>query len=152
MSVVRRSPRTNFGTPIYAGQLHIDNSTAYSKITVNNSGAIVNAPGLRYSEADSIWEFSNDGITWVPISSGVSGSANYKVIEFLSLDILAEIDHTLPNGQTYTMGEGKYMSIYFNGQLLSHDGNREYDYVEINSTTVKFHFEIPAGAILTYIV
>lgn len=153
MAVCRHSPRTHFGTPVHVGQLHIDNPTAYSKITANNSGSIVNAPGLRYSELSSIWEFSNDGNTWGPIGSGSGGNGAYKVAEFLSSLIPAETDHSLPDSKTYTMGSGSYMDVYYNGQLLCHDSDiRNHDYIEINETTIKFHFEVPAETILAYVI
>lgn len=153
MAVSRHSPRTHFGTLVHVGQLHIDNSTAYSKITVDSSGSIANAPGLRYSELTSIWEFSNNGIDWQPMGSGSAGNGAYKIAEFLSSPIPAETNHSLPGGKTYTMGSGSYMDVYYNGQLLSHDSDiRDHDYIEINGTTVKFHFEVPAETILAYII
>jgi len=201
MSVVRYSPRTHFGTPVHVGQLHVDNSTAYSKITVSNNGSVINAPGLRYRETASIWEYSNDGLIWYAIGTGsgsagdgtiplgtptdgtytdgyfpfqittqindaidninellitlsVSGSAadSYKVTEFLTSAIPTETNHVLPSSQTYIMGSGSYMDVYFNGQLLNHGNSHNYDYMEINNSTVKFYFEVPTASFLTYVI
>lgn len=153
MAVCRKSPRTHFGTPVHVGQLHIDNSTSYSKITVGSGSACGDTPGLRYNELDTLWEFSNNGIDWQPMGSGSVGNGSYKIAEFLPSSIPAETNHSLPGGKTYTMGSGSYMNVYYNGQLLCHDSDiRNHDYVEIDETTVRFHFKVPAETILAYII
>lgn len=153
MSVCRKSPRTHFGTPVYAGGIHLDNTTPISSITAGPSGSVCagTVPGVRYNESSSAWEFSNNGIVWNAIgtTSGSTGRS-YKVNEFLSASIPINTNHTLPDSKTYVMGIGLYMDIYFNGQLLI--CGTENDYSEINTTTVKFHFEVPMGTLLTYIV
>ena len=153
MSVCRKSPRTHFGTPVYAGGIHLDNTTPISSITASPSGSVCEGtvPGIRYNESSSAWEFSNNGTVWgaIGVTSGSTGRS-YKVNEFLSASIPINTNHTLPDSKTYVMGTGLYMDIYFNGQLLV--CGTENDYSEINTTTIKFHFEVPVGTLLTYIV
>lgn len=76
-----------------------------------------------------------------------------KVVEFLNNSIDAEVTHDLPNGNTYTMSSGSKLDVYFNGQLLTHDSlEKLYDYVEVFSNSIKFHFNVPSGTLLVYII
>lgn len=157
MAVSRYSPRTHFGTPVYVGQLHIDNSTVYSKITVGSGSAYGDTPGLRYNELDALWEFSNNGLDWVALGSGSgSGSAGFtpiKVMEYITSQITENTNHTLPNSETFKMAQGAWLDVLFNGQLLTHTLDvRDFDYEEVSSTQIKFHFDIPINTILTYII
>ena len=86
MAVCRKSPRTHFGTPVHVGQLHVDNATAFSYITANNSGSACitdDPPGLRYNEETLTWQFSNNGTTYVDFGIGggsISGSFDVEKI------------------------------------------------------------------------
>ena len=158
MAVCRRSPRFHFGQPMHAGQIHIDNSTPYSKITANNSGsACTDAPGLRYNENTGTWQFSNDGLNYFNMGSGTGGSGSTefttKLTEVVTSQIIAESTHTIPGGESYTLDTGNNLDVYFNGQLLTHDkGTNTIDYTENTTTTIKFHFNVPAGSILQYMI
>ena len=159
MSVCRRSPRTHFGTPVYAGQLHLDNAGNFSKITADSGGqASATSPGLRYNEITFTWQYSNDGINWLDMGTGGGGgggsdSGSYKVAEQVSSQISAESLHYLPEGKTFALGEGAYLDVFFNGQLLTHDsGSRDYDYEEVNISAIRFHFDIPAPSFLCYVI
>jgi len=154
MSVCRKSPRTHFGAPVHVGQLHIDNTTSYSKITANNSGSACDtSPGLRYNEITETWQFSNNGNLWLNLGAG-SGSSVYnplKLTEIITVSVPVETNHTIPEGESYTLGNGVYMDIFVNGQLMTHDnGGNVIDYVEVDSTTIKFHFDIPKTSVIQY--
>lgn len=155
MVVCRHSPRTHFGTPVHAGQLHIDNSTMYSKITAGSGSVCGDTPGLRYNELDTIWEFSNNGTDWIALGSG-SGSAGFtpvKAVEYITTQINANTNHTLPNAETFKMAQGGWLDVLFNGQLLTHTlGVRDFDYEEVSTSQVKFHFDIPVSTVLIYII
>jgi len=99
MAVCRKSPRTHFGTPVYAGGLHLDNSSAISTISAGPSGSACSgtSPGLRYRENVALWEYSNDGVNWYAIS-GSGGSTG-------------SVDGTIPLG---IPPDGDYSDGYFN--------------------------------------
>lgn len=154
MAVCRYSPRTHFGTPVHVGQLHIDNSTQYCKITAGSGSACGYTPGLRYSELAALWEYSNNGMDWFPL--GASGSAGFtpvKATEYITSQIDKDTNHTLPNSELFKMAQGAWLDCLFNGQLLTHTlGGRDFDYEEVSTSQVKFHFDIPVNTILTYII
>jgi len=153
MAVCRHSPRTHFGTPAHVGQLHIDNSTAYSKITAGSGSVCGDTPGLRYNELDALWEVSNNGTDWLPLGSGSVGFTPVKVMEYITSQIDANTNHTLPNSEIFKMASGAWLDILFNGQLLTHTlGARDFDYEEVSTSQVKFHFDIPVNTVLAYII
>ena len=153
MAVCRYSPRIYFGTLVHVGQLHIDNSTPYSKITVGSGFAQGDTPGLRYNELDALWEYSNNGTDWVPLGSGSAGFTPVKVVEYITSQIDENKNYTLPNSEMFRMGQGAWLDILFNGQLLTHTlGARDFDYEEVSDYQVKFHFDIPVNTVLTYII
>lgn len=153
MAVCRHSPRTHFGTPVYVGQLHIDNPTVYSKITAGSGSACGDTPGLRYNELDTLWEFSNDGVDWLPLGSGSVGFTPVKATEYIISQINKNTNHTLPNLEIFKMAQGAWLDVLFNGQLLTHTlGVRDFDYEEVSTSQVKFHFDIPVSTVLTYII
>jgi len=155
MAVFRRSPRTCI---IRASQIHIDNLTPYSDITANNGLTPFSAPRLRYNEITGTWQYSNDGLNYFNIGSGSGGSGSAEITTKLtevvtSSPIAVESVHTIPGGESYTLGAGNYLDIYFNGQLLTHDsGGNIIDYIENTTTTIKFHFNVPVGSILQYMI
>ena len=153
MAVYRKSPRTSFGNPFCVGQLHIDNPTAYSKITVGKGSVYGDTPGLRYNESNTLWEFSNDGVDWLPLGSGSVGFTPVKVTEYITSQINKNEIHTLPNFETFKMAQGDWLDVLFNGQLLTHaSGARDFDYKEVSTSQIKFHFDIPVSTVLTYII
>ena len=153
MAVCRKSPRTHFGTPVHVGQLHIDNPTAYSKITAGSGSACGDTPGLRYNELDTLWEFSNDGVNWLPLGSGSVGFTPVKTVEYIVVQIDKNTNHTLPDSEMFKMAQGAWLDVLFNGQLLTHtSGARDFDYEEVSTSQVKFHFDIPVSTVLTYII
>jgi len=160
MTVCRHSPRTHFGTPVYVGGIHIDNITPINSISVGSNGSVCEgtAPSIRYNEISSIWEFSNNGASWLPLGSGstiISGSAftAVKATEYIISQIDKDTNHTLPNSETFKSEQGAWLDVIFNGQLLTHtlDG-RDFDYEEVSTSQVKFHFDVKVNSILTYIV
>lgn len=153
MAVCRISPRTNFGSPVHVGQLHIDNPTLYSTITAGSGSACGVTPGLRYNELDSLWEFSNNGADWRPLGSGSAGFIPVKTTEYVTSQIDANTNHTLPNSEIFKMELGAWLDVLFNGQLLTHTlGVRDFDYEEVSTSQVKFHFDVSPNTVLTYIV
>ena len=153
MAVCRHSPRTHFGTPVHVGQLHIDNSTSYNKITAGSGSACGDTPGLRYNELDALWEVSNNGTDWLSLGSGSVGFTPVKVMEYITSQIDENTNHTLPNSETFKMASGAWLDVLFNGQLLTHTlGVRDFDYEEVSTSQVKFHFNIPVNTILVYII
>ena len=150
MATRRISPVCNFGT-LFASEIvlrDVGNVYIYS-------GTALSSPALRYNDVIDRWQFSNNGVNYVDMGSGVgpiSGSFTDKFVEFITIDILEETNHLLPGGKTYTLDNGKYLDIYHGGQLLVADTTEGYDYQEVNSSTVKFHKEIPTGTLLTYII
>lgn len=153
MAVCRKSPRTYLGTPIYVGGVHINNPTVYSSITAGPCEFISNAPGVRYNEISSIWEFSNDGTEWLPLGSGSVGFTPIKVTEYIVSQVDKNTNHTLPNSETFKMAQGEWLDVLFNGQLLTCTlAARDFDYEEVSTSQVKFHFDIPVNAVLTYII
>ena len=160
MGVCRKSPRTHFGTPVYVGGIHIDNATPLSSISAGPDGSVGEgtAPSIRYNETSSIWEFSNDGATWLSLGSGsavISGSAfnPIKATEYIISQIDANTNHTLPNSETFKSEQGAWLDVIFNGQLLTHtlDG-RDLDYEEVSDSQVKFHFDVKVNSVLAYII
>lgn len=153
MAVCRQSPREHLGTLAHVGQLHIDNSTAYSKITAGSGSACGDTPGLRYNELDTLWEFSNNGVDWQALGSGSVGFTPVKVVEYITSQIDENVNYTLPNSETFKMAQGAWLDVLFNGQLLTHTlGARDFDYAEVSTSQVKFHFDIPVNTVLTYII
>lgn len=111
-------------------------------------------PALRYDDVTAHWQASNNGTIFFDIGSGGGFSGSFtKVVETLSISLSAEISHSLPGGHSYTMDAGGKLDIFLNGQLLTHDqGVNTYDYVEISTTTIKFHFDVAKLATITYII
>jgi len=110
MAVNRHSPRTHFGTPVHVGQLHVDNSTSQSKITADNSGSIVNAPGLRYNEFTATWQVSHNGLDWFSLGAGGGSGSNSLGNVYVNPGGIANTD---PDGYLYfragTDDEGAYL-------------------------------------------
>ena len=160
MGVCRKSPRTHFGTPVYMGGIHLDNTTAISSISAGPNGSACEgtAPSIRYNETSSIWEFSNSGATWLPLGSGSAGTSGsaftaVKTTEFITSQININTNHTLPDSETFKLEQGAWLDVIFNGQLLTHTLNsRNFDYEEVSTSQVKFHFDVKVNSILTYII
>lgn len=153
MAVCRYSPRTHFGTPVYVGQLHIDNPTMYSKITAGSGSVCGDTPGLRYNELDTLWEFSNNGVDWQVLGSGSAGFTPVKVVEYVTSQINENTNYTLPNSGTFKMAQGAWLDVLLNGQLLTHTlGARDFDYAEVSTSQIKFHFDVPVNTVLTCII
>lgn len=147
MTTRRISPRCNYGT-LNVSEVILNNGYIYS-------GTPLNGPALRYNDVTEKWQFSNDGITFIDLGNSnisVSGSYVDKFVEFIITDILEETNHSLPGGKIYTVNNGTYLDIYQGGQLLIADNIQSYDYLEVDISTVKFHKEIPAGTLLTYVI
>jgi len=93
--------------------------------------------------------------TTLATASGSTGTAfiPVKVTEFLTSGILENTAHTIPNGETFAMGSGSYMDVFFNGQLLTHSNNvRTFDYEEVSNSSIKFNFFVPSSNMMTYII
>jgi hypothetical protein len=71
-----------------------------------------------------------------------------KKSETTSSPINSGSAHTLPNSMTYTLGGGDNLDVYFDGQLLLEGASN--DYVENNTTSIKFNFTVPTNKNLTY--
>lgn len=116
-------------------------------------------PAIRYNDITSKWQFSNDGVTFYDMGSGlVSGSAGdnaQKIAELIYTPIAVEDNHTIPGGFSYiTSVNGDKLDVFLNGQLLtprSVDGQAG-DYSEIDSTTLQFHINVVENSVLTYII
>ena len=140
MAVSRQSPQTRFDTLC---------ATEYLA-----GGVGAPSPKIRYNTSTQQWEYTNDGLTFYPIGSGtvVSGSV-IKCIEIVDA-IVEDTNHILPGGNIYVNTvSGNKLDVFMNGQLLrpvvlSSVG----DYTEIDTTTIKFHFDVPTGTLLTYII
>lgn len=72
--------------------------------------------------------------------------------------IAAEANHTIPDSLNYIVDgtfKGKNLDVFYNGQLLKPDTSGvldDGDYEEVNTTTIKFHFEVEVDAKLSYII
>lgn len=150
MTVARHSPITRFHY-IFATRVYAKEGLYYSSTGIAD-------PGIKYNEVTSTWQYSNDGITYIDISAGsgslVSGSISAKKYAEVVSAIGANVNHTLPGGISYTKTvSGHRLDVFMNGQLLTPvvSGNTG-DYTEINTTTIRFHFDIPTGTLLTYII
>jgi len=152
MSVRRISPKINYGY-LHTAALYLVDTPQDVYIY---AGGFEDSPNLRYRMTTSKWQFSNNGTTWTDMGGGgVSGSYDnaIKIVELVQTEIPIDTNHVLPNSATYTMSEGDKLDIYLNGQLLTHDQpSSDRDYVEVTSSAVKFHFTVPQGHVLTYII
>jgi hypothetical protein len=90
--------------------------------------------------------------------NAASASAVSKTSEAVTITIPAETARTIPEGLDYVLDtghKGQYMDVFYNGQLLKPDSSGvldDGDYEELNTTTVKFHFEVEVDAKLSYII
>lgn len=154
MAVIRISPKVNFGQ-ILVRQVNLENNTDYQYIYSGTTPSATD-PGIRYNRITDTWQFSHNGLDYFDFGTGSGSSTTVefnKVAEIVSSAIPANTDHTLPEATTYTLGTGIYLDVYFNGQLLNYGiTSATYDYIEVNNSTVKFYFEVPAASILTYVV
>ena len=151
MAVRRISPTITY-THLRASDVHLVTPTdAYIYV-----GGTEDGPNLRYNKGTSKWQFSNNGTVWSNMGSGgVSGSYDdaIKVVELVTIEIPADVNHLLPESATYTLSEGNKLDIYLNGQLLTHDQpGSARDYIEVNISTVKFHFIVPQSHVLVYTI
>ena len=153
MSVCRKSPMIRFGT-IVADRVFIKDGLFYRY----DDNICDTNPTIRFNEGTNTWQFSNDGETFFDFGSSsgssVSGSdASTKYAEITEF-ISADTNHTLPNGANYTKTvSGHKLDVFLNGQLLTPViAGSTGDYTETSTTTIKFHFNIPAGTLLTYII
>ena len=111
-------------------------------------------PALRYNDGVHKWQASNDGIAFFNLGGGGGYSGSFvKVVDTLLAPLPAESIYLIPNGQSYTMSAGNHLDVFFNGQLLNHDhGSDIRDYIEMTTTTIKFHFDVDKMSTLTFII
>lgn len=154
MGIRRKSPICKHER-IYTRQMHI-----IQPGKIYSHGGCDNLPALWYDPTEERWEFSNDGVIFYPISASgsiISGSGSTGED---SRKYGTVIQSTIPMGGNYALSDpytvttqGDKLDVFLNGQLLTpRIGGSEGDYSEINSTTIRFHFEVPAQSILTYII
>ncbi len=150
MGILRLSPITRHNS-IIANRYFV-NDGVYDGYT---PGSYPYMPTIKFNEATGTWQYSNDGITFYNFGSGtVSGSfdTSNKYSTIIQTLIPANTNFTLAAPYTVTT-EGDKLDIFLNGQLLSSyvDGNPG-DYSEINTITIQFHYDVPKGTLLTYII
>jgi hypothetical protein len=111
-------------------------------------------PRIRYNQTLYQWEVTNDGENYFPIIGTVSGSINnsQKYSTIISTILNANTNFVLA-APYVPSGNGDNLDIFLNGQLLTPKiGNIQGDYIEINNTTIQFYFNVPKGALLTYVI
>lgn len=88
------------------------------------------------------------------LDASIQASNIQKAVERLLSPVLSGSVHILPESLTYTPAPGgDNMDVFLNGQLLqANTGQEERDYVETNSGSISFTFDVPANTYLTYIV
>jgi len=95
-------------------------------------------------------------------ADAIAAGAADKYVEEVSGDITAGVEHSLPNGLTYTPDatvgqEGSNMDVYVGGQLLAADTgaagvNADRDYGETSTSGITFRFNVQDGRNITYMI
>ncbi len=87
------------------------------------------------------------------LDAAIVGVDIVKDSERLTAVLNAETAHTLPDSNSYTLGEGINMDVYVNGMLLQADiTGEERDYEETSTTQVTFHFTLTPNTFITYVI
>lgn len=145
MAVNRISPQLKLGIVHATGY--------YEQIGIFHEGLSF-IPQIRYNEGTFQWEATNDGANYFPIIGTVSGSINNSQKYSTIIPTILNADTNFVLAAPYTLSSnGDNLDVFLNGQLLTPKvGIIQGDYSEINNTTIQFHFDVPKGILLTYII
>lgn len=91
------------------------------------------------------------------LADAIAGSSFTRIIERLAADVNANTNHTVPGAYTYTPSiDGQNMIVYTRGLLRDGGTNGSVingdDYMEVNSTTIKFFSKLKAGDHINYFI
>jgi len=150
MAVRRKSPHMLRVDSIEARQYFISTDGNIASLDKHSDHS-----AIRFNSTTQAWQFSNNGLTYFDMGSGTfSGSSGVskKYATVIPSLLPANSNFTLDNAYPVTT-TGDNLDVFLNGQLLSPrvDGVVG-DYSEIDTVTIQFHFDVPKGALLTYII
>jgi len=87
------------------------------------------------------------------LDAGIAGADATKVVERLGSPLTSGSTHVIPGSNGHSAGNGSYMDVFINGQLLqSNTGTELRDYLESDTDEITFTFDIPANSYVVYII
>lgn len=126
----------NTAIKTYTGETdNTDSSPSYtSQVYITNGDSLVTALGK--------------------LDAAIVDVAVVKVSERIASIVNAGTSHVLPGGNTYTLGNGTNMDVYFNGVFQQCDtaGGEIRDYAETDTTHITFNYNLPKNSYVTYII